>query len=263
MATGKRFYWIKLRDSFFNGENKAAIDFLMSQKNGANYVILYQMLCLMTANTGGVMVSSVGEMIIPYDPAKIQRDCKWFTLDTVIVALELFKKLGWVYEQADGVLRIVDFDQIVGSETDWAQKKARQREASGDNVPELSPPMSPTVSPQENREKSLEIREQISINHSSPAPACEQKAGAELISKGERSAALRQKYIGGSLGQGIVMMNDEQFNDLCERLSLDEMEKYFDVVTECEKAGKRYRRKTHYQAILDMAAKDRRCKENG
>lgn len=259
MATGKRFYWIKLRESFFNGDNGEAVDFLMSQKNGANYVVLYEMLCLKTANTGGVMASSVGEVIIPYDPAKIQRDCKWFTLDTVIVALELFKKLGWVYEQEDGVLRIVDFDQIVGSETDWAQKKARQREMSGDNVPELSPPMSPNVSPQENREKRLDIRD-ISFNHSPPAPACEKNENAELLTKGERAEHLRQKYIGGELGKKLVLMNDEQFDDLCERLSIDELEKYFEIVAECERTGKRYRKKTHYQAILDMAAKDREVK---
>ena len=260
MATGKRFYWIKLRESFFNGDNGEAVDFLMSQKNGANYVVLYEMLCLKTANTGGVMASSVGEVIIPYDPAKIQRDCKWFALDTVIVALELFKKLGWVYEQEDGVLRIVDFDQIVGSETDWAQKKARQREVSGDNVPELSPSMSPNMSPQENREKRLDIRDN-SIDHSPPAPACEEKTDAELISK-ENAERLRREYIGGSFGQGVVMMNNEQFDDLCERLSLEELEKYFKVVTECERTGKRYRKKTHYQAILDMAAKDRRVQRD-
>mgnify|MGYP000051898394 CR=1 FL=1 len=49
MATGKRFYWIKLKDSFMNSE---VVDFLMSQPNGANYVVLYQMLCLKTINKG-------------------------------------------------------------------------------------------------------------------------------------------------------------------------------------------------------------------
>ena len=73
---------------------------------------------------------------------------------------------------------------------------------------------------------------------------------------------MRREYIGGSFGQGVVMMNDEQFDDLCERLSLEELEKYFKVVTECERTGKRYRKKTHYQAILDMAAKDRRVQRD-
>ena len=51
MATGKRYYWIKLKESFMTSD---VVDFLMSQKDGANYVVLYQMLCLKTINTDGV-----------------------------------------------------------------------------------------------------------------------------------------------------------------------------------------------------------------
>ena len=50
MATGKRYYWIKLKTSFMTSD---AVDFLMGEKDGANYVVLYQMLCLKTINTGG------------------------------------------------------------------------------------------------------------------------------------------------------------------------------------------------------------------
>ena len=156
MATGKRFYWIKLRNSFFYDSDFAnAVDFLMSQKNGANYIILYQMLCLMTANTGGKMANAVGEVIVPYDPAKIARECKWFTVDTVVVALELYKKLGWVYQQEDGVLRIVDLDRMVGSETDYAVQKQNQRLGKGvDNVHTNVH----TDVHQEIRDKSLDIK---------------------------------------------------------------------------------------------------------
>ena len=110
----KRFYWIKLKDTFMTSD---AVDFLMGQKNGAEYVVLYQMLCLRTINTDGVLARQIGEIIIPYDAAKIQRDCKYFTLDTVIVALELYKKLGLVYEQQDGHLKITNFENLIGSET--------------------------------------------------------------------------------------------------------------------------------------------------
>ena len=42
MATGKRYYWIKLKEAFMTSD---AVDFLMGQPDGANYVVLYQMLC--------------------------------------------------------------------------------------------------------------------------------------------------------------------------------------------------------------------------
>ena len=110
----KRYYWIKLKDTFLTSD---AVDFLMSQKNGANYVVLYQMLCLKTVNTGGELSRQIGEVIIPFDIDKIHRDCKYFEKDTVVVALELYQKLGLVYENKDGFLQIANFDNLVGSET--------------------------------------------------------------------------------------------------------------------------------------------------
>jgi predicted phage replisome organizer len=115
----KRFYWIKLKTDFFNQE---AIDFLMSQENGCEYIVLYQMLCLKTANNDGIMATQVGEMIVPYDVKKIVRDTKYFDTDTVIVALELFKKIGLIYEQEDGLLKLANYDEMVGSES--ASKEA-------------------------------------------------------------------------------------------------------------------------------------------
>lgn len=50
MATGKRYYWIKLKESFMTSDT---IDYFMEQPDGANYVVLYQLLCLKTINTGG------------------------------------------------------------------------------------------------------------------------------------------------------------------------------------------------------------------
>ena len=133
MATGKRYYWIKLKESFMTSD---AVDFLMGQKDGANYVVLYQMLCLKTINTGGKLERHIGEIIIPYDIEKIQRDTKWFTVDTVRVALDLYKSLGLIYQDCNGTLALAHYDNLVGSETDWAEKRRRQRDGSKD-IPEL------------------------------------------------------------------------------------------------------------------------------
>lgn len=164
--SGKKYYWIRLKDDFFDLET---IDWLISQKNGCEYVVLYQKLCLLTANRGGEMSTQIGDMIIPYDSNKIARDTK-FGVDTVIVGLELFKKLGLVYEQTDGILKIPYVEEIVGSETEYAKKKReyRGRLKSGD-VPLLngtksetmSETMSETISDKriEIRDKRLDIRD--------------------------------------------------------------------------------------------------------
>lgn len=155
MATGKRYYWMKLKESFMTSDT---IDYFMSQPSGANYVVLYQMLCLKTINTDGRLSRQIGEVIIPYDIPKIQRDLKWFSADTIRVALNLYKAVGLIYEDVDGTLVLADHDSLVGSETDWGAKKRRQRNTSelpsGDNVPTDVPQIVPT-----EIEKELETRD--------------------------------------------------------------------------------------------------------
>lgn len=114
MAEDKRFYWVKLDYRRF--ETGGDLDFLMGQKGGAEYVVLYMMLCLNTRNTQGEFVSRLGEVVIPYDVDKIVRDCKYFSRDTVMVALELYRQLGLVYVTDGGTMRIANFDDVVGSE---------------------------------------------------------------------------------------------------------------------------------------------------
>lgn len=125
MGDNKRYYWIKLKTDFFNQQT---IDFLLSQKNGCEYIVLYQMLCLNTANNNGEMCSKIGEMIVPYNVEKIVRDTKYFDFDTVTIALELFKKLGLIYEENDKILKISNFDEMVGSEVSSAKRVRKFRE---------------------------------------------------------------------------------------------------------------------------------------
>ena len=160
----KKYYWIKLKSNFFDLET---IDWLMSQKNGCEYVVLYQKLCLLTANKNGEMVTEIGEMMIPYDANKISRDTK-FSFDTVVVALELFKKIGLIYEQENGILKIPYVDEVVGSETEYARKKREYREKIKHNdvksLPEktMSEDNEKTMSEDKKRtmsDKSIEIRD--------------------------------------------------------------------------------------------------------
>ena len=158
MATGKRFYWMKLKESFMTSDT---IDYFMSQPDGANYVVLYQMLCLKTINTDGRLSRQIGEVVIKYDIPKIQRDLKWFSADTIRVALNLYKSFGLVYEDIDGVLVLADHNNLVGCETDWGEKKRRQRNSpalqSGDNLPTDVPTTVHTEI--ENRDTHKQIRD--------------------------------------------------------------------------------------------------------
>ena len=156
----KKFYWIKLRTDFFNQDT---IDFLLQQENGCEYVVLYQMLCLSTANSNGRLETKINEVIIPYDIKKIVRDCRYFDYDTVVVALELYKKLGLIYETDDKILKLTGYESMVGSES--ASKSAikkreyRAKLKEKNNAEDNSEDKKGTNCPTEYRDKSIEYRD--------------------------------------------------------------------------------------------------------
>ena len=147
---GERYFWFKLKQSLLTSEK---VDFLMRQKDGANYVVLYQCLCLKLINNNGELAVRLGKDIyVPYTVEKIKGETKdWFSVDTIRVALELFKELGLVYEQPNGFLRITDFEKLIGSETYGAERKRiarvdKEGTESGKFPPEI-----------EYRDKSIDI----------------------------------------------------------------------------------------------------------
>ena len=73
----------------------------------------------------------------------------------------------------------------------------------------------------------------------------------------------KMELLGGTVGKGVVMLSDEQIDDLLDKLSIDEFNKYVSIVADCELNGKKFKKKSHYQAILDMVAKDRRINDGG
>lgn len=174
MATGKVYYWLRLKKNFMTSDT---VDFLMSQPEGANYVVLYQMLHLMSINTEGRLSRTIGDVIIPYDVKKIQRDTKWFTADTINVALSLFMKLGLVYRDVDGVLVMADHKNLIGSETDYAEQKRVQRneKAVAKAIPQecgqCPQPVHSTVHT-EIRDKSIEIRDKKDLSISDEIDCC-------------------------------------------------------------------------------------------
>lgn len=136
--TEDKFYWIKLRTNFYR---KKEIDYLLSQEDGASYIVIYIQLCLSTANNGGRLEERIGEITIPYTTKKIALDLKYFSEDIIEKALTMFQQLGLICEE-NGILRIVNFGKMVGSESaskDAIKKrnqreKAKEKDIKRDNV---------------------------------------------------------------------------------------------------------------------------------
>lgn len=124
MSDGKKFYWMKLKEKFFEDET---IAWLEEQPNGKEYVLFLLKLCLKALNTDGVLIRAVGNMYIPYDVAKLGEITRT-DVDTVAVAMQLFQKIGLIEILEDGGIYISILKNMVGSETPWAEKKRLYRE---------------------------------------------------------------------------------------------------------------------------------------
>ena len=158
MSNTKKYYWIRLKTDFFDQDT---IDFLMGQENGAKYVVIYQMLMLKTAQQNGLLATKTNEIMIPYDVKKIVRDTKYFDFDTVTIALELFKKLGLVYEEENNILKLTEVEKLVGSEGKSAQwmRDKRARDNAHKQITTSS-----QITSQSDREIDIDIEKDIDIN---------------------------------------------------------------------------------------------------
>ena len=135
MAKTKRYYWVKLKEDFFQDE---VISWIEEQEKGIYYTNFYLKLCLKAMNSEGLLIRRIGDMLIPYDIKNLAK-ITGVDQDTVIVAMELFKKTGLVEILENGEIYLTQLQNMIGSESGWAEKKRLQREKkkSEDNVPKL------------------------------------------------------------------------------------------------------------------------------
>ena len=150
MSDNKRFYWLKLKEDFFDDET---IRYIEEQENGIKYSNFYLKLCLKSLRTDGKLIRLVGEILIPYD-VKSLSSLTGVDVDTVRCAMALFEKIGCVKMLDSGELYISQLSEMVGSETDKARamRVIRVREKYGNDVTR----MLPECYPEKDIEKELD-----------------------------------------------------------------------------------------------------------
>ena len=254
----KKYYWLKLKRDFFKRHDIRIIE---EMPNGKDYILFYLKLLLESIDHEGNLRFSDA---IPYNEQMLSVVTNT-NVDIVKAAMNLFIELNMIEVFDDQTIYMNEVEKLIGSETKWAEKKRLQR-AKEDNVLDVSPKCPIEKEKEEETYKELNIHSFIRSADSEDDYIQKRvvEEGFELGTKDaevyakELKEGLKQRFIGGELGQGAVFMSDEQFVDLCDKLSAEEIDKYFGIVAECEKNGKRYKNKSHYQAILEMALKDRR-----
>ena len=241
--------WVKLTTDMFDNRK---IKHLRRLPEGNNIVLIWVMLLTMAGrcNSGGMIFLTEN---IPYTP-KMLADELDFEESTVVLALKSLEQLDMIVTD-NGVFTIAGWEEYQNADKlaelrakDRERKRLKRAQAKALLGESTDVQGHSTDCPHIEEEKEIDKEKEFhSFNHS-------EAQGEEFFS----SESLKLKYMGGTLGQNVVLISDEQFDDLCDKLSIDEIDKYMSIIVECEKNGKRYKKKSHYQAILDMAAKDRK-----
>lgn len=130
MAKDKKYYWLKLKEDFFEEDT---ISWIEEQENGKEYCLFYLKLCLKSLKTNGTLIRNVGTMLVPYDVKQLGKITNT-DIDTVRVAMELFKNIGLVEILENGEIYLTQLENMVGSETSKAQLM-RNKRAKDKNLP--------------------------------------------------------------------------------------------------------------------------------
>ncbi len=124
MSRNKKYYWMKLKEDFFEDDT---IEWLEEQPNGKEYALFYLKLCLKSLKSDGVLIRKVGDMLVPYDAMKLSEMTRT-DVDTVVVAMELFKEIKLVEILENGEIYLSSLQDMVGMETSEAQRKRLYRQ---------------------------------------------------------------------------------------------------------------------------------------
>lgn len=236
--------WIKIYIDMFD---KRKIKKLRRLPAGNELLLIWIML-LATAgkcNAGGMIYITEN---VPFTEEDLADELD-FEVGTIRLALRAFEELDMITTTEEGYISIMNWEEYQNVDR-LAELRAKDRERKRIKRAEAKALLGNSKDVHGQSTEVPLLEEEIEEEKD------KEKESLSFIQSDAETAKL--EYMNGTLGEGVVLMSEEQFNDLLDKLSLAELHKYFSVIVECEKNGRHYKKKSHYQAILDMAAKDRK-----
>lgn len=225
MSENKRFYWLKLKEEFFEDDT---IQFIEEQENGKDYCLFYLKLCLKSLKTQGRLFRLIGENIIPYEPKSLAKITNT-DVDTVMMALKLFQEIGLVKITNAKEIYMTQIEEMIGTETDRAQKmrELRAREKlEGNNVTPVLPnrypdvtQMLPDIDKEIDIDRDIEKKESKEKKHldnqwtSSGIPTVNQWSTEDRIDK---DSTVQESIDNKSSSQRFIVPSVEEIQAYCD-----------------------------------------------
>lgn len=167
-------------------------------------------------------------------------------LNIVRLALKTFEQFGMI-EVVDNVVTIPNWDKHQSlDKLEQAREQTRKRVAKHRKKQQLLAECNDDVTLHVTQSNANRIEE-------------EKDKERDLEGEGEESASSPSKLekMGGTLGQGVLMLTEEQVDDLLDKLTIDEYDTYCKKLSDYILAHPEKTFKSHYQTILKWVTEDR------
>ena len=238
--------WVKLTTDMFDNRK---VKHLRRLPEGNNIVLIWVMLLTMAGrcNSGGMIFLTEN---IPYTP-KMLADELDFEENTVLLALQALEQLDMIVTD-NGFFTIAGWEEYQNADK-LAEIRAKDRERKRLKRAQAKALLGESTDVHGMSTECPHIEEEKEEDKEKEFHSFIHAEGEEDLSSPE----YRRRYLGG-IGKNVVFLSDEQMADLLDKMSIEEFDYYVGVVADEELKGHHYRKKTHYQAILDMVANDRK-----
>ena len=120
MAENRRFYYLKLKENFYNSETMVVLE---SMPDGLLYSNLLLKMYLMSLKSGGILL--LGDHF-PHTPQTIAT-CTRHQIGTVERGLKIFLQLGLIEILTDGAYYMTDIQLLIGQSSTEGERKKRER----------------------------------------------------------------------------------------------------------------------------------------
>lgn len=120
MADNRRYFYLKLKESFYNSETMVVLE---SMQDGLIYSNLLMKMYLMSLKNNGILMLNDH---IPHTPQTIATFTR-HQIGTVERALKVFLELGLVEVLTNGVYYMTDIQLLIGLSSTEGERKKRER----------------------------------------------------------------------------------------------------------------------------------------
>lgn len=249
--------WIKLYVNTFNVSRK--LKQIEQMKGGDTIIVVWiKLLCLAGSVNDGGMVYVTPE--IPFTVEGLAEELRK-PVKAIRHALETLARYKQIVMDDAGFIKISSWDKYqdldrlneIREQTRKRVAKCRENKKVRDGNATCNVTSNAFVTPCNDIEEEIEEDEEKEKEfHSFVLSRASEKDNS--VTDRER---VQRELMSGTLGGGVVMLSDEERSKLLDELSLDEFDRYVSIVRDCELKGQKFKRKTHYQAIMEMAMADR------